>query len=105
MKPVLTRLEERKSRPLLLKFTEVLKVGQVHLEPGEECGAHDTGEHEEIIIVLKGEGEFVADGSFPIEKDYLIYVPPHTRHNLRATACALDYIYIVAPLQATRSPL
>ena len=98
MRPVLMKLEERKSCPLLREFTEVLMVGQVHLEPGEECGAHDTGEHEELIIVLNGKGEFVSDESFPIEKGCLVYVPPRTRHNLRAMASALDYIYVVASL-------
>jgi len=68
MKPVLTRLEERKSHPLLLKFTEVLKVGQVHLEPGEECGAHDTGEHEEIKSSWKEKGSSWPMGLFPLRR-------------------------------------
>ena len=73
--------------------------GLVTLEPGKDVGKHSTENHEELIVVLDGEGEIEADGAIrtKIKKGQIAYNPPQTEHNLFNTgAKPLRYIYIVA---------
>jgi mannose-6-phosphate isomerase-like protein (cupin superfamily) len=74
--------------------------GRVVLLPGQDCGEHSTGDHEELIIILSGEGELEVEGSgkTPISAGLVAYNPPHTKHNVRNTgALPLTYIYVVTP--------
>jgi len=92
-------LEKDKSFPILREHTEVLHLGHVYLEPGSDCSLHSTSDFEEILIILDGEGVIEAGGGqvSRIEKNNVVYVPPHTPHNVIAKGNSLRYIYIVAP--------
>jgi len=78
------------------------RSGRVVLRPGESVGRHSTERYEEVVIVLKGEGEAFGE-AFPalsIEEGTVLYFPPHTTHNIRNTGqSVLKYIYLVAPVE------
>ncbi len=77
----------------------VLRSGLVTLKPGRSVGKHNTGDHEEMIITLKGEGEMRITGqrSLPVNEKVVLYCPPHTEHDVFNTGKkTLRYIYIVA---------
>ena len=77
-----------------------LHSGRVLLLPGKDCGRHTTGHHEELIVVLSGEGELEVTGigRTKIRSGMVAYNPPQTEHNVINTGKEpLAYIYIVAP--------
>jgi len=79
-----------------------LRSGFVTLRPGENVGSHNTGEHEEFLVILDGHGEVEAQGmgKKAIEKGMVVYVPPNNQHNVYCTGTSsLKYIYIVAPVK------
>jgi mannose-6-phosphate isomerase-like protein (cupin superfamily) len=79
-----------------------LHSGRVLLLPGKDCGKHTTGHHEELIVVLSGEGELEVTGigRTKIRSGMVAYNPPQTEHNVINTGSEpLAYIYIVAPTQ------
>jgi mannose-6-phosphate isomerase-like protein (cupin superfamily) len=74
--------------------------GRVVLSPGKDVGKHSTGDHEELIIVLSGEGELEVTGigRTKIRAGMVAYNPPQAEHNVINTGKEpLAYIYIVAP--------
>jgi mannose-6-phosphate isomerase-like protein (cupin superfamily) len=74
--------------------------GRVLLLPGKDCGKHTTGNHEELIIVLSGEGELevAGIGRTKIRAGMVAYNPPQTEHNvINIGSEPLSYIYVVAP--------
>jgi len=75
-----------------------LRSGLVRLEPGRDVGRHSTGENEEMLVILAGEGFLECDGCgrMEIAGGQVAYVPPHTLHNVlnRGTA-PLAYVYVV----------
>ncbi|MFH1619351.1 MAG: cupin domain-containing protein, partial [bacterium] len=81
--------------------TAGMKSGFVTVKPGESCGEHTTGRHEELLVVLEGDGRLVLP-----EKKYLeirggqaVYVPPETFHDVRNMGVTpLKYVYVVAPV-------
>ena len=76
--------------------------GRVVLQPGKDVGSHSTGNHEELIVVLRGEGvvEVQGMGRTLISAGKVAYNPPHAEHNVINTGAGpLEYIYIVAPVQ------
>jgi mannose-6-phosphate isomerase-like protein (cupin superfamily) len=76
--------------------------GRVLLLPGKDCGKHSTGDHEELIVVLSGEGELEVEGigRTKIRSGMVAYNPPHSEHNVINTGKGpLAYIYIVAPTE------
>ena len=76
-----------------------MRSGLVTLQPGEECGSHNTEDYEELIVVLEGYGEVeTADtGKRQIKKGQVAYNPPETEHNVRNTGTdQLRYVYIVS---------
>jgi quercetin dioxygenase-like cupin family protein len=78
-----------------------MRSGRVALGPGETCGEHTTGGHEEFIIVLEGRGQGLSEGREPValEAGQSLYVPPHTVHNMKnVDAPMFKYIYVVAPI-------
>jgi quercetin dioxygenase-like cupin family protein len=80
--------------------TRGLRSGCVTLGPGQDVGEHSTGAHEEIVIVLEGQGQACARGRDPLEvrAGQAVYVPPETWHNMRSAGDApFRYIYVVAP--------
>ncbi|GAB4278929.1 MAG: hypothetical protein Kow0092_34750 [Deferrisomatales bacterium] len=79
--------------------TVTLRSGLVVLEPGRGVGAHSTGDHEEILVVLEGEGELRVQGvdPLPLAPDRVGYCPPRTEHDVVNTGTTrLRYLYVVA---------
>jgi len=83
-----------------------MRSGRVALGPGETCGEHTTGAHEEFIIVLEGRGQGLSKGREPValEAGQSLYVPPHTVHNMKnVDAPIFKYIYVVSPIPGEAS--
>jgi mannose-6-phosphate isomerase-like protein (cupin superfamily) len=77
-----------------------MRSGFVRLEAGATVGWHTTGEHEEALVILHGQGEALIDGKAkqPFIAPALVYIPPATRHNVANTGKEpLEYVYVVAP--------
>ena len=77
-----------------------MRSGFVRLKPGETVGWHTTGQHEEALVVLHGQGEASIDGQAKqtFVAPAFAYIPPATRHNVRNTGKELlEYVYVVAP--------
>ena len=102
-KPFVLRLSEGdKHQPLLTgpPQTKGFQSGRVVLQPGEDVGQHNTKHYEEALIILEGKGEAHSEGNEPlaIEAGCLVYIPPHTEHNIKNTGTTpLKYIYLVTP--------
>lgn len=82
--------------------TVTMKSGYVVLEPGRSVGKHSTEHHEEILIVLEGQGEMIfRDGSkLELKARTALYCPPETEHDVWNTGTAtLRYVYVVANAQ------
>lgn len=82
--------------------TVTMKSGYVVLEPGRSVGRHSTEHHEEILVVLEGEGEMIFhDGTkLAIKGNTALYCPPETEHNVVNTGTEnLRYVYVVADAQ------
>jgi len=91
----------RESRELLPRdATGGLKVGLTCLAPGENVGAHSTGQNEEVLVVLAGRGLLRADGGeHEISEGCVAYIGPWTEHDVVNTGDGtLAYIYVVAPV-------
>ena len=89
--------------------TVTMRSGLVALEPGKSVGKHSTGKHEELLVVLEGQGRMTfADGSaLPVEAGHAVYCPPATEHNVTNTGSGLlRYVYVVAsvPDEALTAP-
>lgn len=81
--------------------TTGMRSGFVRLKPGESVGAHSTEDHEEALVVLRGEGKAEVEGhrAVAVSSRKLIYIPPRSRHNVTNTGTEmLEYVYIVAPI-------
>lgn len=79
-----------------------MKAGYVVLAPGKSVGKHTTGHHEELLVVLEGEGEMLfADGSkLPVKANSAVYCPPRTQHDITNTRQrTLRYVYVVSEAQ------
>jgi quercetin dioxygenase-like cupin family protein len=76
-----------------------MRSGFVTLRPGENVGSHNTGQHEELLIILKGKGRVEAQqlGTKNISEGMVVYIPPNDQHNVYcAGASPLLYIYVVS---------
>ena len=83
--------------------TAGMRSGFVRLKPGETVGWHTTGQNEESLVILHGEGEALIDGQpkHVFAAPAFAYIPPATRHDVSNTGNAvLEYVYIVAPTPA-----
>ncbi len=81
--------------------TAGMRSGVVVLQPGSSVGRHDTGEREEIIVLLEGCGEVRVAGVPPlaVEAGTAAYVPPRRSHEVVNTGeRPLRYVYVVAPV-------
>ena len=105
-RPLARSLDCPKGRcPLLqgVPQTMGMRSGFVRLQPGATVGWHTTGQHEEALVILRGQGEALIDGQ---AKQAFIapafaYIPPMTRHNVLNTGEEpLEYVYVVAPVPA-----
>ena len=76
-----------------------MRSGLVTLSAGSSVGRHNTGNHEELIIVFEGQGDLQISGqdSLAISAGVAAYCPPDTDHDVVNTgASPLRYIYVVA---------
>ncbi|MBL7071015.1 MAG: radical SAM protein [Candidatus Omnitrophica bacterium] len=83
------------------------RSGHVVLKAGEGIGEHNTGDFEEILIILEGKGELYikSSGGTPekvriqeFAKDTALYVPPDTLHDVKNTGAGmLKYVFITCP--------
>ena len=82
--------------------TVTMKSGYVVLDPGHSVGKHSTEHHEEILVVMAGQGEMIfRDGStLQLKAHSALYCPPETEHDVKNTgARQLRYVYVVANAQ------
>ena len=80
--------------------TTGMRSGFVRLKPGATVGWHTTGNNEEALVILRGQGEALIDGQAKqtFAAPALAYIPPATRHNVSNTGKGLlEYVYVVAP--------
>jgi len=78
-----------------------IKAGHVVLKKGENVGLHNTGQREEIVIVLKGRGRasIGKEKKLFIDKTKILYIPPYTEHDIKnCEAYPLEYIYITSSI-------
>ena len=83
--------------------TAGMRSGVVVLQPGASVGRHNTGEREEIIVLLEGRGEVRVAGVPPlaVEAGTAAYVPPRRSHDVVNTGeRPLRYVYVTAPVAA-----
>lgn len=79
--------------------TRGIKAGHVILKKGEEVGEHSTGDVEEVLVILEGNGELVIDKdrSIKIKDKTVLYIPPEIVHNVKNTGKGmLEYIFITS---------
>ena len=80
--------------------TTGMRSGFVRLKPGETVGWHTTGQNEEALVILRGQGEALIEGQQKVTfaAPRLAYIPPASRHNVANTGKEpLEYVYVVAP--------
>ena len=80
--------------------TTGMRSGFVRLKPGETVGWHTTGQNEETLVILRGQGEAQIEGQpkLTFVAPRLAYIPPASRHNVANTGKEpLEYVYVVAP--------
>lgn len=83
--------------------TAGMRSGFVRLKPGENVGWHTTGQNEEALVILRGEGVALIEGQakHAFVAPALAYIPPATRHSVSNTGKEpLEYVYVVAPAAA-----
>ena len=108
-KPFITDLEKTDEYQSLLQGepqTCGMHSGRVYLKPGETCGEHSTGQHEEMLVFLSGRGLALIgeNDSFQVGEGKVSYIPPHTIHNVKNIGTEpLIYIYCVAPVNADKT--
>jgi mannose-6-phosphate isomerase-like protein (cupin superfamily) len=76
-----------------------MKSGLEVLAPSQSVGKHSTGQDEELLVVLEGEGEMTfKDGSkLEVKANHALYCPPETEHDVTNTGrTVLKYVYVVA---------
>jgi mannose-6-phosphate isomerase-like protein (cupin superfamily) len=104
LKPIIQELPSSTEYESLLKppKTKGLHSGRVFLNPGSDCGQHNTGQQEEMLIFLSGSGQAVIEKKiFPVEAGNFAYIPPNTEHNIiNNTDEPLIYIFCVVPTGA-----
>jgi len=79
-----------------------MESGLVILAPNRTVGKHSTKEHEELLIVLEGEGQMIfSDGStLPVKRNTALYCPPRTEHDVKNTGSVpLRYVYVAAEVR------
>ena len=76
-----------------------MRSGFVTLQPGENVGSHNTGEHEELLVILDGKGEIDAQGlgKKEVAGGMVVYIPPKNQHNVFCAGSGpFKYIYVVS---------
>lgn len=106
LQPFITELNNQRDYQRVIDPAQTcgMKAGRVWLEPGAECGVHTTGDHEEALIFLAGQGiARIAGKTIAIGEGKVGYIPPHTEHNILNTGSQpLIYIFCVVPIPQTQ---
>lgn len=79
--------------------TVTMRSGRVILAPGRSVGKHSTGDNEEVLVILEGQGEMriSGGGTLSLSHSVIAYCPPHKEHDVINTGTGLlRYVYIVA---------
>jgi len=87
--------------------TAGMRSGFVRLKPTQSVGWHSTGENEESLVILRGQGAALIEGrpQRSFQGPQLVYIPPATRHNVTNTGQEpLEYVYVVAPAGRSTGP-
>jgi mannose-6-phosphate isomerase-like protein (cupin superfamily) len=101
LKPFVKELPSDKTDYIEILTSSVavnMRSGYVSLKRGESVGEHSTGDNEEMLIILEGEGEIEVGGieREKIKQGQIAYNPPNTKHNVYNTnSPILRYIYVV----------
>lgn len=77
-----------------------MRSGFVRLKPGQSVGRHSTGQNEESLVILRGQGEVLFEGHSKrtFAAPTVLYIPPATQHNVTNIGREiLEYVYVVAP--------
>ena len=100
-KAFVVELNDRREYQRLFQSPQTMgmKAGRVWLDPGAECGSHSTGDREECLVFLAGEGiARIGQKELHIGAGKVCYIPPNTEHNIINTGSEpLVYIFCVAP--------
>ena len=81
-----------------------MRSGRVYLRPGGDCGEHSTGQREELLVFLSGNGQAEIEGELlDVGAGKVVYIPHGAAHNIKNNSDteALSYIYCVAPVGQT----
>ena len=75
-----------------------LAMGLVVIKKGDSVGIHNTGDREEILVVLQGKAQVNISGKrFMLKDGMMLYIPPNTLHNVGNTYTRLlKYLYVTA---------
>lgn len=77
------------------------RSGCVILKENENIGEHNTGDSEEILIIVEGKGELYINKSekWDFEKDTALYIPPNTIHDVRNRGRgSLKYVFVACSI-------
>ena len=109
-KPLVFELNEKQEHQPLLQGQPQscgMRSGRVWLAPGKACSVHTTGDHEEQLVFLAGQGVArIEQSSLPVGRGKICYIPPHTEHSIANTGHEpMEYIYCVAPARSPQKAL
>jgi mannose-6-phosphate isomerase-like protein (cupin superfamily) len=78
-----------------------LHSGRVYLKPGSDCGQHNTGQQEEMLVFLSGKGQAIlGEETIPVGAGKIVYIPPQIVHNIINNSNEpLIYIFCVVPVK------
>ena len=67
--------------------TAGMRSGFVRLKPGATVGWHTTGQNEETLVILHGQGAALIEGqpARNFAAPAIAYIPPGARHNVQNT--------------------
>jgi mannose-6-phosphate isomerase-like protein (cupin superfamily) len=88
--------------------TVTMRSGRVALAPGKSVGKHSTGDYEEVLVIMEGQGEMRITGgeTLLLNKNVVAYCPPHKEHDVFNTGTSLlRYVYIVAATNISNADL
>jgi len=108
--PLVLKLDSTDAyQPLLTgePMTCGMRSGRVFLKPGDRCGQHSTGAHEEQLVFLAGRGTAFCGQpaqALDVGVGSVLYIPPHTLHDIHNSGSeSLVYIYCVAPIAGSHA--
>ncbi|MBU1921204.1 cupin domain-containing protein [bacterium] len=78
---------------------DTFESGCVALQPGDSGSEHSSMSWQEMLVVLRGEGEIIIGGKekLPIHAGEAVYIPRQTIHQLHCIGdSVLQYVYVAA---------